>query len=55
MKTFIVNFYKSGNLYESKKMKAYNVSELQKNIVAHLATLYKLFFSDEFSYKIRTA
>lgn len=56
MKTFSVNIYRSGKLFESKKMTAYNVAELQKKIVAYIATLYSLFFSGgDFTYKIRVA
>lgn len=56
MKTFSVNFYRSGKLFQSKKMTAYNVADLQKKIVAYIATLYSLFFSGgDFTYKIRVA
>lgn len=55
MKTFRVNFYRSGKLYEQKEMKACNVNDLQKKIVEHLRTLYAMFFSADFSYRIRVA
>lgn len=55
MKKFKVNFYRSGKIYERKDFTAYNVNDLQKKIVAHLTTLYAMFFSADFSYKIRVA